>query len=184
MVTFAPRMVTREKPRSRLELVPAYTIWTVPQALQAGVAMQKLWRSNRLICNIDVTAFAGVMFALVAMFMLPAMTIVHPRGTSVDLAKIDRSIPMRAAEREDAMLIAVTREGKVFFRADPVRPEQLPAMIRNSVSRGSERKVYIKADARAKYSWVAEVLDGVHTAGIEKVGFLVDQRRTPSGHPQ
>jgi len=155
----------------------------VPQALQAGVAMQKLWRSNRLICYIDVTAFAGVCLRWL-MFMLPAMTIVDPHGTSVDLAKIDHSIPMRAADREDAMLIAVTREGKVFFRADPVRPEQLPAMIRNSLSHGSERKVYIKADARAKYSWVAEVLDGVHTAGIEKVGFLVDQRRTPSVNPQ
>jgi biopolymer transport protein TolR len=146
--------------------------------------MQRLWRSNRLICNIDVTAFAGVMVALVAVFMLPAMVVDHPRGVSVDLAKIGHPIPMRAAEREDALLIAVTRDGRVFFRTECVRPEQLPAKIRDSVSHGAEKRVYIRADARAKYSSVAEVLDNVHAAGIEKIGFLVDQRRTVPVNPQ
>jgi biopolymer transport protein ExbD len=141
-------------------------------------------RPYRLICNIDVTAFAGIMFALVAVFMLPAMMIVHPHGTSVDMAKIEHPISMRAADREDALLIAVTRDGKIFFRAGLVRPEQLPTMIRDAVSHGAERKVYIKSDARAKYSWVAEVLDSVHTAGIEKVGLLVDQRNAASANPQ
>jgi biopolymer transport protein ExbD len=38
-----------------------------------------------------------------------------------------------------------------------------------------ERKVYIRADGRAWYGTVKEVLDGVRAAGVEKVGFLLEQ---------
>ena len=77
------------------------------------------------------------------------------------------------------MVIGITRDNKVFFGTDPVWPSQLPGKIRASVAQGAERKVYIKADARSKYGWVAEVVESVHEAGIEKIGFLVDQRQAP-----
>jgi biopolymer transport protein ExbD len=38
-------------------------------------------------------------------------------------------------------------------------------------------------DAGAKYGTVKEALDGVHAAGTQKVGFLVDQPRTPPFNP-
>jgi len=79
---------------------------------------------------------------------------------------------------------SITRNDKVFFRTDLVRPDQLPAQIRESVSQGSEKKVYVRADARAKYGWVAEVLDNVCSAGVEKIGFLVEERRTPAPNLQ
>ena len=91
---------------------------------------------------------------------------------------------MPHANREDAIRVAITRDDKVFFGNELVRPNELPARIRESVNRGSERRVYILADRRARYSWVAEVLDNVRTAGIEKVGFLVEQRLPPAPNPQ
>jgi biopolymer transport protein TolR len=139
-------------------------------------------RANRLICNIDVTAFAGVMFVLVYLFMSPQVD--FPGRAPVDLAKADYAVPMRGADREDAMVIGVTRDGKIFFGTDAVVPNQLPAKIRDSVNRGAERKVYIRADARAKYARVAEVLDSVHVSGIERIGFLVDSRQATPVTPQ
>jgi biopolymer transport protein TolR len=91
---------------------------------------------------------------------------------------------MRGADREDALMVGIMRDGKVFFRADQITIEELPARIREGVSQGAERKVYVKADARAKYASVAEVLDGVHDAGIENIGFIVDQRRPSASNPQ
>jgi biopolymer transport protein TolR len=137
-------------------------------------------RRSGLICNIDVTAFASVMLVFVWMFMGPVVTEVdRHRGASVDLPLVGDPISMRAADREDAMVVGITRDGKVFFRTDPVTVEWLPGRIREGVSQGAERKVYIKADRRAKYGWVAEVLDSVRSAGIEKIGLIVVQRRTP-----
>ena len=69
------------------------------------------------------------------------------------------------------------RDGKVFFRIDQVDPDQLSAKIRHALQTGSEKKVYIRADARAKYGTVKETLDGIRDAGIENVAFLADQKR-------
>jgi biopolymer transport protein TolR len=104
-------------------------------------------------------------------------------GQSADLAQADHPISMPKAVREDAMVVAVMRDGKVFFGTDRIKPWNLPVKIRDSVSHGAERKVYIKADARAKYGAVKDVLDGVRSSGIEKIGFLVERRRTPDSVP-
>jgi len=36
--------------------------------------------------------------------------------------------------------------------------------------------VYIKADARAKYGAVVEVVDNVRSAGVDELGLLTEQR--------
>jgi len=55
---------------------------------------------------------------------------------------------LRRANRDDAMLVSVVRDGKVFFRNDWTDPAELPARIRQCSTSGPERRVYIKADAR------------------------------------
>jgi biopolymer transport protein TolR len=135
-------------------------------------------RSNSLkslICRIDVTAFAGVMFALVAMFLLPAEIVVDFRGPSADLTKISHPIPLPAALREDALEVAITRDGKLYLGRDQIRLERLPAEIEERVRHGAERRVYIRADMRARYGTVKQVLDSVRSAGIEHIAFFVDQ---------
>jgi biopolymer transport protein TolR len=84
---------------------------------------------------------------------------------------------MRGADREDALVVAITRDGNVWLVADQVQLENLPAAIRERVSRGAERRVYIKADMRARYGGVKQVLACVRAAGIDKVAFIVDRHR-------
>ena len=55
--------------------------------------------------------------------------------------------------------------------------EKIQARLKD---RDVERKVYVVADMRAQWSNVEMVLDGVRSAGIDKVAFLADQRRVPS----
>lgn len=135
--------------------------------------------ATNLICRIDFSAFAGVMLALVAMFVLPARIVVDtPRGAAyipVDLAKVSHPDDMMGASREDALIVAITRDGQVWFGTDRIAPENLPAAIHERVSRGAERKVYIRADMRARYRGVSQVLGNVRAAGIENVAFLVDR---------
>ena len=140
-------------------------------------------RSNKLICGIDgtpfVPVFSAVALVLLVIFMLDPPHI-RQRSTSVDMAKVGHPVSMRAADREDAIVVAVELDGKVFFRGDPVRTDQLPGKIREALSQGAERKVYIKADARVFYGTVKEALEGVRSSGVEKVGLLVDERQAPS----
>jgi len=143
--------------------------------------MQPKRRPSQPISGINVAAFAGVMIVLVYLFM--PVHVSEYRGVSADLPKVGHPVSMAHANREDAMVIGITRDNRLFFRADRVSPDDLAARIRDAVKQGAEKEVYIKADARAKYGWVAEVLENVRSAGIEKIGILVDQRRAPTSNP-
>jgi len=120
------------------------------------------------------------MFALVAMFLLPATVVVDsPRDAwhiAVDYPKASHSKELHAANREDALLVAITRDGKVWFDTDQITLENLPVAIRERLKHGAEEKVYIRADMRARYGLVVRVLDRVQAAGIEHVAFIVSER--------
>jgi biopolymer transport protein TolR len=144
-----------------------------------SVAGRKRRKSLRLICEINVTAFLSIQAALLGMFMaLPASYHDLPTRPSVDLAKVAHPVSMRGADREDVMVVAVTRTGDVYFLGDKTVPQQLFFKIHTQLALGSEKKVYINADARAKYGLVRTVLSAVQSAGVERVGFLVSKRET------
>jgi biopolymer transport protein ExbD len=155
---------------------------------ERGVALMqsKRHRPNQLICGIDGTPFVLVsvlFFFVLLVFFLTRPTSFHG-GVRPILPQADHPVNMGHANREDAMTVSIFRDDKVFFRNERVSPDQLPDRIRESIKQGAEGKVYIRADARAKYGWVAEVIDSVRSAGVEKIGFLVDQRRTPAASLQ
>jgi len=127
-----------------------------------------------------MNAFATVTVVVVTIALAIFMTVTEPHhGSSVDLPKVNYPISMQRADREDSLLVVVTKNGDVFFGTEKLTSDQLPGKIREGLRQGAERKVYIKADGRAKYGKVAEVLDGVRAARITNIAFLVDQRKSP-----
>lgn len=102
------------------------------------------------------------------------------RGVGIDLPRVNRPVTMRAANREDALIIVIMRDGKVFFGNERATAEELPAKIEERLSHGAERKVYIKADARARYGAVRIVLGAVRSAGVEKIAIISLTVRPPS----
>ncbi len=147
-------------------------------SVRVSPAWRPKFRSNHLICHIDVSAFLAVMFALLYLFMAPSFFPDSQTQKSVDLAKVGNPSLMRGADREDALIVAVERDGKVFLGIDLLTADSLPARIRKGISNGVESRVYIKADARAKYGAVKEVLDAVRASGVENIAFLTDQRKS------
>lgn len=62
-------------------------------------------------------------------------------GVGLDLPKARHPVTMRRSARDDAMVVAITRDSKVYFGADPVRPDDLPVLIRERLTAGTEQKV-------------------------------------------
>ena len=87
---------------------------------------------------------------------------------------------MPGANREDALTVVILRDGSIYFSKHRSRHGDLPAQIREQIGRGAEKRVYIRADARVRYQTVLAVLDAVRSAGVEKIAFLVYQRRDAS----
>jgi biopolymer transport protein TolR len=133
-------------------------------------------KSNRLISNIDVTAFGAVMLVLAMIVMAPSVWSPDLPSWGVDLPRVNHPRVMRFALREDAITVGVTRDGKLYFGNDQIDPNELPERIRRSIGRGAERKVYIRADARAQYGAVKDVLNEVQEAGVSDVAFLCNAR--------
>ena len=118
--------------------------------------------------------FVAVLLVLLIVFMVvgpPIHTLV-----TVDLASGVYATVQPKALAEDAMKIYVTRDGRVFFRTDRVRPESLPILIRSAVQEGAERKVYIAVDSRARYGDAAAVVEQIGNAGIRDICFLAYKR--------
>jgi biopolymer transport protein TolR len=138
-------------------------------------------KSMKLFCDIDASALGAVGIVLLVVMMIAPQP--H-RGYGPDLPHVLHPVSMAGANREDAIVIAVLRDGAVYFGRDRVQPELLPSKIMERLRDHTvEPRVYIRADERVWYRTVKEVLDGVRSAGIERVAFLVDQRRPPTPGP-
>lgn len=117
--------------------------------------------------------FVSVMLALLFMF-LPATTDT-PRPIPVDQPVSYHCSPMPGVQKEDAIQISVTRDGSIYFRHDRIMFQDLPAEIAKGLQDGAEKRVYLNADARARYADVAAVLDQIRMSGIENVSFLTQK---------
>ncbi|HEU5415696.1 MAG TPA: biopolymer transporter ExbD [Candidatus Angelobacter sp.] len=125
--------------------------------------------------NINVTPMVDVMLVLLIIFMV--ITPMLQKGQSVDLAKTINPIQMPDADKEDALIVAVMRDGRIFFDTQQVGPEELTNKVKERVQNRADKRVYVKADARAKYKSVVDVVDDVRSAGVDQLGLLTDQKR-------
>ena len=130
------------------------------------------------IGDINVTPMVDVMLVLLIIFMVITPMLQH--GASVDLVKTRNPIAMQAADKEDAVLIAVTRDGKVYLSPGNQRttPEDLPQKVKDLLSSKLDKTCYIKADARARYEKVEDVVDNLRAAGVDQIGLLTEQDKS------
>ena len=131
--------------------------------------------------NINVTPMVDVMLVLLIIFMV--ITPMLQKGVSVDLAKVNSPEAMPDADKEDALLVAVMKDGKVFFGNDQIPPDQLTSKIKDRIANRVDKRVYIRADARAKFGSVVEVVDNVRSAGVDQLGLLTDQKKNTGAPP-
>ena len=124
--------------------------------------------------NINVTPMVDVMLVLLIIFMV--VTPMLQRGHDVELAKTNNPHTMPDADRDDALLIAITRDNNIFFGKDKVTADQLGPKVRDKLENRSDKRVYVKADARAKYGAVVEVVDNVRSAGVDQLGLITEKR--------
>jgi biopolymer transport protein ExbD len=100
-------------------------------------------------------------------------------GISVELPVTSNAVPMPDADQEDSLIVSVTDDGSVYFGVDPISPPVLAEKVKGGLSKRTEKKLYIKADARTPYANVVKVLDAVRTAGVQAPNLLTAQPGSP-----
>jgi biopolymer transport protein ExbD len=126
--------------------------------------------------NINVTPMVDVMLVLLIIFMV--ITPMLQKSMTVELAKAQNPINMPDADKEDALIVAVTSDGKIYFDTQQIlNPGDLTQKVKDRVANRVNKEVFVKADARAKYKNVVDVVDNVRSAGVDQLGLLTEQRR-------
>ncbi len=139
-------------------------------------------KAGATVSEINVTPMVDVMLVLLIIFMV--ITPMLQKGVSVDLARTNNPRPMADADKEDAAVLAITRDGKIYLNDDPIRLGDITVKVKDRISSKLDKTVYIRSDARAKYGDVVAVVDNVRAAGVESLGLITEkvERRT-SGTP-
>jgi biopolymer transport protein ExbD len=129
-----------------------------------------------VVSDINVTPMVDVMLVVLIIFMV--ITPMLSKGVNVDLVKTHNPVKMQEADREDAILVAVTRDGKVFLSPGNEMIPQLDALatkVKDLQTARSDKTVYLKADARARFEKVEDVIDTMRTAGVDQLGLLTEE---------
>jgi biopolymer transport protein ExbD len=115
-----------------------------------------------------------VFFFIFLCMQLSGAMIPQHYSSSVDLATAATASPQPRSLLDKALMVYVTRDGRFYFQFTRVALEELPQLLRTACLRGAERKVYLRADARAKYGDVKTALDQISAAGIQNVAFMAE----------
>jgi len=84
---------------------------------------------------------------------------------------------MSDADKEDAIIVAITRDGQVFLSPGLTKIDsaELAPKVKDLLSGRPSKIVYIKADARSKYEKVEDVVDNLRAGSVDEVGLLTEQ---------
>jgi biopolymer transport protein ExbD len=125
------------------------------------------------VADINVTPMVDVMLVLLIIFMV--ITPMLSKGVTVNLVKTKNPIPMQAADKSDAVLIAIAHDGKVYLGTTQIAPEDIAPKVKDLLTNRLDKTVFVKSDARAKYERVVEVVDNLRAAGVDQLGLLTEQ---------
>jgi biopolymer transport protein ExbD/biopolymer transport protein TolR len=121
----------------------------------------------------NVVPMCDIMLVLLIIFMV--ITPMLQRDVSVDLARALNPRKMPDAEREDAVVVAVTRDGNIFLGSDQMQLDQLMSEVQERIASRLDKTVYIKSDRRAKYESVVNVVDEIRSAGVDQIGLITER---------
>ena len=141
------------------------------------MGISKRDEGKKVNSNINVTPMVDVMLVLLIIFMV--ITPMLNNKVNVDLPKADAAVVMEDANKEDAVVIAVTRDGRIFLGGDQVTLDDIGTKVSAKLENKTNKEVFLRADIRANYGKVMDAVDGVRAAGVSQLGLLTEKREAP-----
>jgi biopolymer transport protein ExbD len=132
----------------------------------------------------NVIPMADIMLVLLIIFMV--VTPMLQKSLPVDMARVNNAKEMQDADKDDAIIVAVTRDGTIYLKNTKITKDDITGQVKDMLSARLDKTVYVKSDARAKYGDVVAVVDEIRSAGVDQLGLLTEQnqdRRTPPPQP-
>ncbi|HKS66756.1 MAG TPA: biopolymer transporter ExbD [Candidatus Acidoferrales bacterium] len=128
----------------------------------------------------NVIPMADIMLVLLIIFMV--VTPLLSKGVSVDMVRVPNPQDMPNADKDDAIIVAITRDGSVYLGNNKIGLSELQDKVKDQVSNRLDKTVFVRSDARAKFGQVKAAVDEVRSAGVDNIGLLTQRvvRETPA----
>ncbi len=146
----------------------------------AFAASRRRGRSRRgrraALSEINVTPLVDVMLVLLIIFMIsaPLLTV----GVPLELPKTEAGAMKDQAE---PLTVSVRANGAVFLNDDQIPFAALSPALRNAADEDPSRPIYVRADGRAPYALVAQVMASLSASGFSSINLITDTGGPSSG---
>ncbi|HTQ85078.1 MAG TPA: biopolymer transporter ExbD [Candidatus Solibacter sp.] len=129
----------------------------------------------------NIIPMADIMLVLLIIFMV--VTPMIQKGASVERATVDSPKEMQDADKEDAIVVAVTRDGSIFIGSQKIDQSQLTNLLKEKLAaKQGDKTVFLNSDKSALYGKVVAVVDEIRAAGVDQLGLLTE-KTTKKGQP-
>lgn len=126
-----------------------------------------------VVAEINVTPMADVMLVLLIIFMIT--TPLLQSGITVNLPKAKNPLEAPEADSNDAVVVSLNREGKIYRAKTPLSEEQLYEFLTTKFSGGEiNRTIFLRADTALSYGRVVQIVNGCRNAGVERIGLMTE----------
>lgn len=132
-------------------------------------------KAQPVMSDINVIPMADIMLVLLIIFMV--VTPMLQKGQNVDLAPVENPRDYPDADKDDAIILAVARDGTIYHGTDKIFLADIATRLRDQLANRLDKTVFIKSDMRARYGDVVKVVDEVRSAGVDTLGLLTEKTR-------
>src|SRR5260370_10854315 len=121
----------------------------------------------------NVIPMADIMLVLLIIFMV--VTPMLQKGMSVEMAKVTNPVDMPNADRDDAIIVGISRSGDIFLGNQKTALDQISSLVRDRISNRVDKTVFINSDGRATYGDVVKLVDEGRSAWLDNLALLTEK---------
>lgn len=135
-------------------------------------------RQRGTLSEINVTPLVDVMLVLLIVFMISAPLLTA--GVPLELPKTEAS---SIDDQKEPLSVSIQADGKVFIGERPVPFSDLAPQLREMSGDDAKKPIFVRADGKASYAIVAQVMAALSTSGFTSINLITDTGGPSSGGP-
>lgn len=123
--------------------------------------------SRVVLSEINVTPFVDVMLVLLIIFMVTAPMM--QQGLEVELPETENS---GVSTKEEPFILIITKDKRLKAGSVDLSMNNLKTKLKAIFATRKNKQIYIQADKRVEYGFVAEAMAEIRGAGLYQLGLI------------
>jgi biopolymer transport protein TolR len=133
-------------------------------------------RQRGTLSEINVTPMVDVMLVLLIIFMISAPLLTA--GVPVELPKTEAAA---IQDQSEPLSVSIRADGSIFLGERQIAFSNLATELRTTAGPDSKKPIFVRADGKAAYAVVAQVMAALSTSGFTSINLITDTGGPSSG---